>query len=79
MIIFQNSAHCIIFGLGGGWSRKGGRGIFGSLLLQRDLKRSLYEGGIRVPGIAEWLGKISPNNEIKVTSFPSDYFPTIAY
>lgn len=42
-------------------------------------KRSLYEGGIRVPGIVEWPSKILPNTKVKTPSFTSDYFPTIAY
>ncbi|MCZ6673638.1 MAG: sulfatase-like hydrolase/transferase, partial [Verrucomicrobia bacterium] len=42
----------------------------------RGRKRSLYEGGVRVPGILEWPAKVSG----RVTDFPavtSDYFPTI--
>ena len=42
----------------------------------RGRKRSLYEGGVRVPGILEWPAKVSS----RVTDFPavtSDYFPTI--
>ncbi|MBU2949075.1 sulfatase family protein [Zobellia uliginosa] len=41
-------------------------------------KRSLYEGGIRVPGIMEWQGKIAPGTKVEVPCFTSDYFPTIA-
>ncbi|MRI00663.1 sulfatase-like hydrolase/transferase [Kriegella sp. EG-1] len=41
-------------------------------------KRSLYEGGIRVPGIIEWAGTIKPNTTVKAPCFTSDYFPTIA-
>ena len=42
----------------------------------RGFKGSLYEGGIRVPGIIEWPGKIKP----QVTDFPTttmDIMPTI--
>ena len=49
-------------------------GSAGSL---RGRKRSLYEGGVRVPGILEWPGKVKPGS---VTDFPavtSDYLPTI--
>ncbi|QDV53638.1 sulfatase family protein [Gimesia fumaroli] len=43
----------------------------------RGRKRDLTEGGIRVPALVEWPGKITPGTE---TSFPmvtSDYLPTI--
>ncbi|TWT42436.1 Arylsulfatase precursor [Thalassoglobus neptunius] len=42
----------------------------------RGYKGSLYEGGIRVPGLIEWQGKIQP----KVTDFPAstmDIMPTL--
>jgi arylsulfatase A-like enzyme len=42
----------------------------------RGYKGSLYEGGIRVPGIVEWRGRIKP----MVTDFPAstmDIMPTI--
>jgi len=42
----------------------------------RGRKRSLYEGGVRVPGVIEWPARIRPG----VTDFPavtSDYLPTI--
>lgn len=42
----------------------------------RGFKGSLYEGGIRVPGIIEWPGKIKP----RITEFPAstlDITPTI--
>ena len=44
----------------------------------RGRKRSLYEGGIRVPGIMEWEGKIPPGTRVQTPCFTSDYFPTIA-
>lgn len=43
----------------------------------RGLKGSVYEGGLRVPGIFEWPGVIQP----RVTAYPAstmDLFPTIA-
>ncbi|WP_205164678.1 MULTISPECIES: sulfatase [Arenibacter] len=41
-------------------------------------KRSLCEGGIRVPGIMEWPGKIKPGTRVETPCFTSDYYPTIA-
>lgn len=41
-------------------------------------KRSLHEGGIRVPGIMEWAGKVKAGTKVDVPCFTSDYFPTIA-
>jgi arylsulfatase A-like enzyme len=44
----------------------------------RGFKGSLYEGGLRVPGIIEWPAEIA---EPRVTQFPAvtmDIFPTIA-
>ncbi|MEE2714612.1 MAG: sulfatase-like hydrolase/transferase [Verrucomicrobiota bacterium] len=39
-------------------------------------KRSLLEGGIRVPGLIEWPGKIRPGNTT-IPAVTSDYLPTI--
>ena len=44
----------------------------------RGRKRSLYEGGIRVPGIMEWPGMVSSGSILNAPCFTSDYFPTIA-
>ena len=44
----------------------------------RGFKGSCYEGGIRVPGIVRWPGKVTPG---ATTSFPCyfpDWFPTLA-
>jgi arylsulfatase A-like enzyme len=41
-------------------------------------KRSLKEGGIRVPGIMVWPGKIQKGRVINTPVYTSDYFPTIA-
>lgn len=40
-------------------------------------KRSLYEGGIRVPGIAVWPAEIKAGSETDFPAITSDYFPTI--
>ena len=39
-------------------------------------KRSLLEGGIRVPGLIEWPGKVRPGNTL-IPAVTSDYLPTI--
>ena len=44
----------------------------------RGRKRSLHEGGIRVPGIMEWPAGVDDGGEVDVPCFTSDYFPTIA-
>ncbi|MDN5202142.1 sulfatase-like hydrolase/transferase [Fulvivirgaceae bacterium BMA10] len=40
-------------------------------------KRSLYDGGTRVPGILVWPAKIKKASIVDVPCFTSDYFPTI--
>jgi arylsulfatase len=50
------------------------RGSTGGL---RGRKRSMYEGGIRVPGIARWPGLIKPDTTINAPVIGSDLFPTI--
>jgi arylsulfatase A-like enzyme len=44
----------------------------------RGRKRSLYEGGVRVPALIEWPGKIAPNQTSSIPLVTSDYLPTIA-
>ena len=43
----------------------------------RGRKRSLYEGGIRVPGLAVWPGRIKPGSETSTPACTQDYLPTI--
>lgn len=50
-----------------------GRGLAGGL---RGRKRSLYEGGHRVPGIIRWPGKIEPGTTSDLPVIGSDFFPT---
>ena len=50
-----------------------GRGLAGGL---RGRKRSMYEGGHRVPGIVRWPGKIQPGTESGIPVIGSDFFPT---
>lgn len=42
----------------------------------RGRKRSMHEGGIRVPGIARWPGHIKPGTTTDVPVIGSDFFPT---
>jgi arylsulfatase A len=51
-----------------------GRGSTGGL---RGRKRDMHEGGIRVPGIARWPGKIKPGTTCNVPVIGSDMFPTM--
>lgn len=44
----------------------------------RGMKRDLFDGGIRVPTIATWPGKIAPGSESDVLSGFQDMFPTFA-
>jgi len=51
-----------------------GRGSAGDL---RGRKRDLHEGGIRVPGLARWPGKIAPGTTSDTPVIGSDLFPTM--
>lgn len=42
----------------------------------RGMKRDLYEGGIRIPMIARWPGKIAPGSETQHPSAFWDFLPT---
>lgn len=44
----------------------------------RDLKFTLYEGGIRVPFIARWKGRVAAGQQSDVVSDFADMFPTFA-
>jgi len=44
----------------------------------RDWKGSLYEGGIRVPAVLRWTGKLNPGTVDAVISV-NDIYPTIAH
>ena len=49
----------------------------GSALGLRGRKRSLYEGGIRVPAVMVWPAGIKSHHEIDVPVTTTDIFPTI--
>lgn len=52
--------------------------FFGSAGPLRGLKRDLYEGGIRVPLIARWPGRIEPGSTSDHVSAFWDFLPTYA-
>jgi arylsulfatase A-like enzyme len=43
----------------------------------RGRKRSLLEGGVRVPALLEWPARIKPGRQTDIPCSTSDYFPTI--
>lgn len=53
--------------------RQGSAGHF------RGRKRSLYEGGVRVPGILEWPARVAAGRETDFPAVTSDYFPTVLH
>ena len=57
----------------GAGDRGPGRGLAGTL---RGRKRSMYEGGHRVPGIVRWPDHIEPGSESDLPIIGSDFFPT---
>jgi len=69
----------IIFSSDNGPHREGGHepDFFDSNGPLRGIKRDLYEGGIRVPALARWPGRIRPGVSDHIWSFP-DFLPTAA-
>ena len=61
----------------GPWNLKNGHG--GSALPLRGFKFDTYEGGMRVPMIAQWKGKIPTQSECKEIASTIDLLPTIAH
>jgi arylsulfatase A-like enzyme len=43
----------------------------------RGRKRSLYEGGVRVPGLLVWPGVVKAPRVVSLPCSTSDYFPTV--
>lgn len=44
----------------------------------RGRKRSLYEGGVRVPGVIEWPARLAQGTRTKTAISTHDYLPTVA-
>jgi len=55
---------------------KGSRRSWGSPGVLRGMKLHIYEGGIRVPGIVRWPGRITAGQENKTPVSSVDLFPT---
>lgn len=49
----------------------------GSAGIYRDRKKSLYEGGVRVPAFMIWKNNIEGERKLNFPSVTSDYLPTI--
>jgi len=43
----------------------------------RGRKRSLFEGGVRVPGLLEWPARVKAGRTTGIPCSTSDYFPTV--
>ena len=43
----------------------------------RGRKRSLYDGGVRVPGLLEWPASVKAGGTTDIPCSTSDYFPTV--
>jgi len=57
--------------------KKEGPGAPGSTGGLRGRKRSLFEGGVRVPGLLEWPARVAKARQSDVTCATQDYFPTV--
>lgn len=51
--------------------------FFDSVKGLKGLKGQVYEGGIRVPGIVYWPGKIKPGDVIDQPAYAADIMPTL--
>ncbi len=56
---------------------EGNNNTLGTTRGLRGRKRSLYEGGVRVPGILEWPARVQAGAETGVPAVTSDYLPTV--
>lgn len=58
-------------------SDNGGKGSVTSNLPLRGMKHNLYEGGIRVPTIIRWPGKIAAGKRCSQPLISNDFYPTL--
>jgi len=56
---------------------EGNNNTLGTTRGLRGRKRSLFEGGVRVPGLLEWPERVSAGGETDVPAVTSDYLPTV--
>jgi len=56
---------------------EGSNNTLGTTRGLRGRKRSLFEGGVRVPGILEWPDRVTAGETTSVPSVTSDYLPTV--
>ena len=70
----------IIFSSDNGPTPEGGGDVefFDSNSIYRGYKRDLYEGGIRMPTLARWPGRIQPGSRSDHVSAFWDLMPTLA-
>jgi len=71
----------VIFSSDNGHHNEGGEGpvdLFDKNGSLRGMKRDLYEGGIRVPCIARWPGKIKPGSVSRHVGYFGDFLSTAA-
>ena len=54
-----------------------GKHPYGSTAGLRDYKGHMYEGGIRVPGIVRWPGRVEPGTESAIPVIGTDLLPTV--
>ena len=59
------------------FSDNGGHANFTSMAPLRGSKGMLYEGGIRVPLIVRWPGRIEPGTTCEIPVISTDFYPTI--
>lgn len=58
-------------------SDNGGKGSVTSNLPLRGMKHNLYEGGIRVPTIVRWPGRIASGSRNATPLISTDFYPTL--
>lgn len=59
------------------WYCSDNGGLFTDSTGGRGKKDSVYEGGLRVPAIIEWTGRIKPGRVITQPAVTSDIYPTL--